>query len=173
MPDPRIGANCSKRRPGSRKYKTRRRTAELKLEAARLNLVRIDDIVFEVERQRNALKRQAAKARRYRRLRGELRRWEKVHFARRYRELAQAIDAARARLAEARIHEQTAATESATGETRYERLRIELAEGESGATAAARGRARSGARHRPPAAAAGLRDAAGRGALVDVRRSRD
>ena len=121
---------------GITKYKTRRRTAELKLEAARLNLVRIDDIVFEVERQRNALKRQAAKARRYRRLREELRRWEKVHFARRYRELAQAIDAARARLAEARIHEQTAATESATGETLYERLRIELAEGESGATAA-------------------------------------
>ena len=121
---------------GITKYKTRRRAAELKLEAARLNLVRIDDIVFEVERQRNALKRQAAKARRYRRLRDELRRWEKVHFARRYRELAQVIDAARTRLAEARMHEQTAATESATGETRYERLRIELAEGESGATAA-------------------------------------
>ena len=121
---------------GITKYKTRRRAAELKLEAARLNLVRIDDIVFEVERQYNALKRQAAKARRYRRLREELRRWEKVHFARRYRELARVIDAARARLAETRMHEQTAATESATGETRYERLRIELAEGESGATAA-------------------------------------
>ena len=121
---------------GITKYKTRRRTADLKLEAAQQNLVRIDDIVFEVERQRNALKRQAGKARRYRRLREELRRWEKVHFARRYRGLEHAIDAARARLAEARMHEQTAATESATGETRYERLRIELAEGESGATAA-------------------------------------
>ena len=121
---------------GITKYKTRRRAAELKLEAARQNLVRIDDIVFEVERQRNALKRQAGKARRYRRLREELRRWEKVDFARRYRELAQAIDAARTRLGEARTHEQTAATEGAAGETRYERLRIELAEGESGATAA-------------------------------------
>ena len=73
---------------GITKYKSRRRSAELKLEAAQQNLTRIDDIVFEVEKQRGTLKRQAAKARRYRRLRDELRRWEKVLFASRYRELA-------------------------------------------------------------------------------------
>ena len=73
---------------GITKYKSRRRAAELKLEAAQQNLTRVDDIVFEVEKQRGALKRQAAKARRYKRLREELRRWEKVLFARRYRELA-------------------------------------------------------------------------------------
>src|SRR5262245_52158698 len=77
---------------GITKYKSRRRAAELKLEAAQQNLTRIDDIVFEVEKQRGALKRQAAKARRYKRLREELRRWEKVLFARRYRELAQTIE---------------------------------------------------------------------------------
>src|SRR5918993_4479346 len=54
---------------GITKYKSRRRSAELKLEAAQQNLTRIDDIVFEVEKQRGALKRQAAKARRYQRLR--------------------------------------------------------------------------------------------------------
>ncbi len=70
---------------GVTKYKSRRRAAELKLEAAQQNLTRVDDIVFEVEKQRGALKRQAAKARRYRRLREELRRWEKVQFAQRYR----------------------------------------------------------------------------------------
>ena len=48
---------------GITKYRSRRRAAELKLEAAQQNLVRIDDIVFEVEKQRGALKRQAAKAR--------------------------------------------------------------------------------------------------------------
>ena len=69
---------------GVTKYKSRRRAAELKLEAAQQNLTRVDDIVYEVEKQRGALKRQAAKARRYRRLREELRRWEKVQFARRY-----------------------------------------------------------------------------------------
>src|SRR5262249_29583848 len=83
---------------GVTKYKSRRRAAELKLEAAQQNLTRVDDIVFEVERQRGALKRQAAKARRYRRLREELRRWEKGLFARRYRGLAHGIDAATAGL---------------------------------------------------------------------------
>ena len=61
---------------GVTKYKARRRSAELKLDAARQNLTRIDDIVFEVEKQRGTLKRQAGKARRYKKLRDELRRWE-------------------------------------------------------------------------------------------------
>src|SRR5438094_7459834 len=86
---------------GVTKYKTRRRAAELKLEAAQQNLTRIDDIIFEVEKQRGALKRQAAKARRYKRLRDELRRWEKVLFARKYRQLAETIESARARLTDA------------------------------------------------------------------------
>ena len=93
---------------GITKYKSRRRAAELKLEAAQQNLTRIDDIVFEVEKQRGALKRQAAKARRYSRLREELRRWEKVLFARRYRELAPPSRRARGSLADARERETAA-----------------------------------------------------------------
>src|SRR5438105_12647894 len=87
---------------GITKYKARRRAAELKLEAAQQNLLRIDDIVFEVDKQRGTLKRQAAKARRYQKLRDELRRWEKVLFARKYRQLAEPIQSARARLADVR-----------------------------------------------------------------------
>src|SRR5688572_21078572 len=83
---------------GITRYKSRRRAAELKLEAAQQNLTRIDDIVFEVEKQRGTLKRQAAKARRYKRLRDELRRWEKVLFARKYRELAAASEGTLSRL---------------------------------------------------------------------------
>src|SRR5947209_19277806 len=94
---------------GVTKYKTRKRSAELKLEAAHQNLTRIDDIVFEVEKQRGMLKRQAAKARRYQKLRDELRRWEKVLFARKYRQLAEAIESARTRLADARERESLAA----------------------------------------------------------------
>src|SRR5437868_4535992 len=52
---------------GITKYKARRRAAELKLEAAQLNLTRLDDIIFELEKQFGSLKRQSAKARRYRR----------------------------------------------------------------------------------------------------------
>jgi chromosome segregation protein len=39
---------------GVTKYKARRRSAELKLEAAEQNLTRVDDIIFEVEKQRGA-----------------------------------------------------------------------------------------------------------------------
>jgi len=113
---------------GITKYKSRRRAAELKLEAAQQNLTRVDDIVFEVEKQRGALKRQAAKARRYKRLRDELRRWEKVLFARRYRELAHAIESARASLAGARERETAASARVAEVEADLARLRIEQAE---------------------------------------------
>src|SRR5258705_4823735 len=113
---------------GITKYKSRRRAADLKLEAAQQNLTRVDDIVFEVEKQRGTLKRQAAKARRYRRLRDELRRWEKVLFARRYRELARGIETAPASLAAARERETAAAARVAEVEAHLARLRIEQAE---------------------------------------------
>jgi chromosome segregation protein len=93
---------------GITKYKARRRAAELKLDAAQQNLTRLEDIVYELDKQRGSLKRQAAKARRYTRLRDEMRRWEKVLFARRYRSLSDAIESARARLSEARENETAA-----------------------------------------------------------------
>ena len=121
---------------GVTKYKTRRRSAELKLEAAQQNLTRVDDIVFEVEKQRGALKRQAAKARRYRRLREELRRWEKVHFTRKSVVLTRAIEDATRRLDGARQREQGAAAQLAALEATHEQLQIELAEADRGATMA-------------------------------------
>ena len=119
---------------GVTRYKSRRRAAELKLEAARQNLTRIDDIVFEVEKQRGTLKRQSAKARRYQRLRDELRRCEKVLLARKYRQLAETIESARTRLTEARVRESAAAAHVAEVESDLSRLRIELVEAESRAT---------------------------------------
>ena len=119
---------------GVTKYKSRRRAAELKLEAAQQNLTRVDDIIFEVEKQRGALKRQAAKARRYRRLRDELRRWEKVQFTNRYRRLAEAIEAARGKLADARARETAAGAHLAEVEATLERLRLELTDADGRAT---------------------------------------
>ncbi|MGD1103366.1 MAG: chromosome segregation protein SMC, partial [Terriglobia bacterium] len=58
---------------GVSKFKTRKRLAEAKLESSRQNLSRITDILEEVTKQVNSLKRQAAKARRYRELHEELR----------------------------------------------------------------------------------------------------
>ena len=120
---------------GVTKYKSRRRQAELKLEAAQQNLTRIDDIIFELEKQRGALKRQAAKARRYRKLREELRRWEKVLFATRYETLGAAIQSAREKLAQAREREALAAARVGEVESDLERLRIELTEADQKANA--------------------------------------
>ena len=137
-----LGARPTERRQlleeaaGVTKYKSRRRAAELKLEAAQQNLTRVDDIIHEVEKQRRALKRQAAKARRYRRLRDELRRWETIGFSQRCRVLGEAIESARRRLDAARAREQAAASQLALVESERERCQIELAEAESGATRA-------------------------------------
>jgi len=121
---------------GITKYKARRRSAELKLEAAQQNLTRLDDIVYEIDKQRGSLKRQAAKARRYTRLRDEMRRWEKVLFARRYRTLSDAIETARTRLQEARTNEGVAAARLAEVENDLARIRIELATADQTATTA-------------------------------------
>lgn len=57
---------------GIGKYKTRKRLAEAKLESSRQNLARVFDILEEVSRQVNSLKRQASKAKRYEELREEM-----------------------------------------------------------------------------------------------------
>ena len=58
---------------GITKFRVRQRATEARLESARGNLSRISDIVAEIDRQVNSLRRQAAKARRYGVLREELR----------------------------------------------------------------------------------------------------
>ncbi|MFH1964106.1 MAG: chromosome segregation protein SMC, partial [Acidobacteriota bacterium] len=61
-------------------YKIKRRNAEQKLELAQQNLLRINDIVSEVERGLRALKRQANKAARYKTLREEFKGIQKLRF---------------------------------------------------------------------------------------------
>src|SRR6202166_1506285 len=58
---------------GITRFKTRKRLSELRLEQAKQNLARVDDIFEEVTRQMGSLKRQAAKAGRYAALRDEMR----------------------------------------------------------------------------------------------------
>jgi chromosome segregation protein len=58
---------------GITKFKTKKRLAQARLEDAKLNLARINDIFEEVTRQMNSLKRQASKAERYAKLREEMR----------------------------------------------------------------------------------------------------
>jgi len=58
---------------GVTRFKNKKRLAELRLESAKQNLARVDDIFEEVTRQMNSLKRQAAKAERFAAAREELR----------------------------------------------------------------------------------------------------
>ncbi len=58
---------------GITKFKVRKKAAERRLQATEQNLLRVNDIVSELERQLASLRRQAKKAERYRELKGELR----------------------------------------------------------------------------------------------------
>lgn len=58
---------------GISKFKMRQHSAELKLEASKQNLSRVTDILAEIERQQNSLRRQAGRARRYQKFRQEMR----------------------------------------------------------------------------------------------------
>ena len=72
---------------GVTKFKTKKRLAELKLESARQNLHRVNDILQEVTRQVNSLKRQASSARRHEELQNQLKATLSVLLAGRYRRL--------------------------------------------------------------------------------------
>jgi chromosome segregation protein len=72
---------------GITKFKTKKRLAEARLEDAKQNLARINDIFDEVTRQMNSLKRQAAKAERYARLRDEMRAKLRIVLASKFAQL--------------------------------------------------------------------------------------
>src|SRR5205807_5880670 len=74
---------------GITKFKTKKRLAEARLEEAKLNLARVNDIFDEVTRQMNSLKRQASKAERYAKLREELRAKLRVVLASKFAALDQ------------------------------------------------------------------------------------
>lgn len=73
---------------GITKYKARRKAAERKMEYTQQNLLRVTDIVTELERRLDSLERQARKAEKYKRLKAEMRdielhaashRWLELH----------------------------------------------------------------------------------------------
>ena len=85
---------------GITKFRVRQRATEARLESARTNLSRISDIVAEIDRQVNSLRRQAAKARRYGVLREELRELLRHVYVAEDRKLAIVLEETKTRLAE-------------------------------------------------------------------------
>jgi chromosome segregation protein len=85
---------------GITKFRVRQRATEGRLDSARSNLSRISDIVSEIDRQVNSLRRQAAKARRYGVLREELRELLRLVYVAEDQKLAALLDETKTRLAE-------------------------------------------------------------------------
>jgi chromosome segregation protein len=101
---------------GITKFRVRQRAAEARLESARGNLSRVSDIISEIERQVNSLRRQAAKARRYRIHREELRELLRHVYVAEDRSLAALLEESQTLLNKATEEEQQLATELAARE---------------------------------------------------------
>jgi chromosome segregation protein len=87
----------------------RRKDAEQKLRATEANLIRLDEILADMELREGALRRQARAAERYRKLSDQIRIAEARLVFARWREAAQAADAARAEAETAAAAVETAA----------------------------------------------------------------
>lgn len=86
---------------GISKFRTRQRAAEARLEAAKTNLSRISDIVSEIDKQANSLRRQAAKTRRYKMLREEFRETLRQVYSAEGRQLSELVEELEEKLAAA------------------------------------------------------------------------
>ena len=113
-------------------FKSRRYSAEMKLEQAQQNLLRAQDIIREVVRQLNSLRRQAAKARRYGRLRDELRSIQRLKIGMEERRLREKLIECSNRFALAQEQEQAILAELVAAEDSREEARTACASHEDG-----------------------------------------
>jgi chromosome segregation protein len=115
---------------GVMKYKVRRTEALNKLEASRLNLQRINDIVSEIKRQINSLDRQAKKAERYKKLSSEMHAIELKIAKRDYTNLKESFENILTGYNSLKENEAVKRAELSKIETDSEKVRIELLEKE-------------------------------------------
>ena len=109
---------------GITKFKVKKKAAERKMEQTQLNLVRLSDIVAEIERNIASLKRQAQKAERYKTYRAEIKDLELAVASHRWLELTALLKVARAELDEtsARVEGERLALRVRDAEVEAERL---------------------------------------------------
>jgi chromosome segregation protein len=88
---------------GITKFKAKKKAAEKKLEQTRQNLMRVSDIVAELDKRMGTLRRQAQKAERYRKYKAEVRDIELWKASHRWLELSGEHALVGGRLAEARV----------------------------------------------------------------------
>ena len=107
---------------GVTRFKTKRRLAEAKLEGAKQNLTRVFDILEEVTRQVNSLKRQAAKAERYVKLREEMVTHLRLLIVGKYKTLEREASKAAIEMSQAAAGFETLGVELRAKETEYTAL---------------------------------------------------
>ncbi|MBI1383509.1 MAG: chromosome segregation protein SMC [Rhizobiales bacterium] len=101
---------------------SRRREAELRLEATEANLARVDDILGQFTTQMNGLKRQARQARRYRELSEEIKRLEALQFHYSWLAAERAVEDAETGLRAVLAEVGRASAAETAGRTELERL---------------------------------------------------
>jgi len=113
---------------GITKYKRKKEESERKIDGARQNLQRVEDILGEVERQMRSLKRQAAKAKRFKGLGEEIQGLDLVLNAHAYQELKEE-SGTRKRSTEAFLEEEAArSAEVSRIQAGIENMNLELEE---------------------------------------------
>ncbi|MFO0735824.1 MAG: chromosome segregation protein SMC [Labilithrix sp.] len=110
---------------GITKFKSRKKQAERKMELTQQNLLRVGDIIGELERSLGSLKRQAAKAERYIAYRGELEDLQLHDAAHKFLELRGWIYLERGEVERIGLEAETAKTDLATREADLETARTE------------------------------------------------
>ena len=111
---------------GVSKFRLRKRTAERKMEQTRQNLLRVTDIIGELERSLASLKRQAQKAERYKRYKKEMRDLDLYVASHRYLELRGQLSSVSGSLVEIDEEVRSSRTALASKEASVEAERVEL-----------------------------------------------
>jgi chromosome segregation protein len=116
---------------GITKFRHRKKTALRKLEATEQNLVRVNDILYELERQVSSLRRQASKARRYQGYLAELRELDTKLSLRKYGVLLSQFKAAQDSITDSddKMRSISAAIKKLEAELEEHRLEITQSEG--------------------------------------------
>ena len=112
---------------GVTKYQARKRAAERKMDQTRQNLLRVSDIVAEIQKNLNSLKYQAAKARRYKEYKSEVRDIELHIASHRYLELIATGKTVESQWAARSAEEEELSSTVANDETEIEARRVEVA----------------------------------------------
>ena len=113
---------------GITKYKLKRRLAARKLESTAADLLRLTDLVTEVEKQVGSLKRQMRKAEGYKKIKDELKDLELKVYKKQLQEAGQKLQQLEQNLQTRQTGKESTGAELATGELELEQLKLELLE---------------------------------------------